>query len=105
MDDFNRSRKRFNHEHSEPRLYTILFKSAGTLEGQADCNSFSGTYMHDNGNFYITLGASTQAYCGEESLDTRYLGLLSSVVAGGPVTAGVFSLSTDGGAQIMEFRR
>ncbi len=91
------------HTNSDPGKYTILFKADGTLEGKADCNNFSGTYTQDESGFFIKLGPSTMAFCGEELLDQQYLALLSSVVAGGPAGGGVFALETAGGAQRMEF--
>jgi heat shock protein HslJ len=51
-----------------PKKYTIIFNTDGTFEGQADCNAISGTYSQENG-FTITLGPSTLAFCGEDSLD------------------------------------
>lgn len=86
-----------------PANYTIIFNSDGTLTGKADCNSFTGTYSQTNG-FTIKLGASTQAYCGEASLDQHYLQLLSAVAAGGPDGAGGLALETAGGAQRMTFK-
>ncbi|HTP10459.1 MAG TPA: META domain-containing protein [Anaerolineae bacterium] len=83
--------------------YTIVFKTDGTLTGQADCNSFSGTYSQANG-FTIKLGATTTAACGEGSLSQQYLNLLSSVAAGGPDGAGGLVLQTAGGAQSLLFR-
>ncbi len=85
-----------------PENYTITFNTNGTLGGQADCNTFTGTYSQEGG-FTITLGASTMAACGEASLDQEYLTLLSSVAAGGPDGAGVLALETAGGAQRMMF--
>lgn len=85
-----------------PENYTITFNADGTLEGKADCNSFSGTYSQDNG-FIITLGASTMAYCGDTSLDQQYLTLLGSVVAGGPDGTGGLALENAGGEQRMLF--
>ncbi|MDX1417396.1 MAG: META domain-containing protein, partial [Candidatus Promineifilaceae bacterium] len=61
----------------DPDVYTIEFNEDGTFEGQADCNAFSGTYSTESG-FSITLGPSTLAFCGEASLDTMYLDLLSN---------------------------
>ncbi len=87
-----------------PEKYNIVFKPDGTLTGQADCNSFSGTYSQQNGGFTIKLGASTQAFCGEASLDQQYLQLLSNVAAGGPDGAGGLALETAGGAQRMLFK-
>jgi heat shock protein HslJ len=53
-----------------PENYTITFKTDGSLTGQADCNSFNGTYAQQNG-FSIKLGAMTKVYCGEASLDQQ----------------------------------
>lgn len=90
---------------SDPNKYTILFKSDGTVQGKADCNNFGGSYSQSNGGFSISISTSTQAYCGEQSLDTQYLSLLSSVVAGGMVNSGTFALETAGGAQRLDFKR
>ena len=65
-----------------PENYTITLNADDTLEGKADCNTFSGTYSQENG-LTITLGASTLAFCGVASLHQQYLTLLDSVVAGG----------------------
>ena len=86
-----------------PANYTITFYPDNQLSGQADCNAFSGTYSQENG-FSIKLGASTMAYCGDASLDQKYLNLLSNVAAGGPDTAGGFALEFAGGAQRMLFK-
>lgn len=86
-----------------PESYTITFNEDGTLNGQADCNTFNGTYSQENG-FTITLGATTMAFCGEASLDQQYLTLLGSVAAGGPDGAGGFALETPGGEQRMLFK-
>lgn len=88
---------------SNPESYTITFNEDGTLNGQADCNTFNGTYSQENG-FMITLGATTMAYCGETSLDQQYLTLLGSIVAGGPDGEGGFALETAGGEQRMLFK-
>jgi len=87
---------------SNPESYTITFNEDGTLNGQADCNTFNGTYSQENG-FTITLGATSMAFCGEASLDQQYLTLLGSVAAGGPDVAGGFALETAGGEQRMVF--
>jgi len=89
----------------DPKMYTIIFSKDGSLEGRADCNNFAGSYSQENGGFFITIAAVTQAYCGEGSLDTQYLSLLASVAAGGQDGAGAFALETAGGAQRMEFVR
>lgn len=88
---------------SAPQNYTITFNTDGTLTGKADCNNFTGTYSQQNG-FSIKLGASTMAFCGEQSLDQQYLQLLGSVAAGGPDGAGGLALETAGGEQRMLFK-
>ena len=85
-----------------PQDYTITFRDDGTLSGQADCNSFTGTYSQEGG-FSITLGASTLAACGDDSLDEQYLQLLGAVAAGGPDGEGNLALETAGGEQRMLF--
>ena len=86
-----------------PADYIISFYPDGTLSGKADCNTFTGTYSQNNG-FKIKLGASTQLFCGDISLDQKYLQLLSNVAAGGLDGAGGLALETAGGAQRMLFR-
>ena len=89
-------------EAPDPQSYTITFRDDGALSGQADCNSFTGTYSQEGG-FFITLGATTRAACGDASLDQQYLQLLGSIAAGGPDGAGGLALETAGGEQRMEF--
>ena len=89
-------------EVPNPQDYTIAFYEDGTLSGQADCNTFTGTYSQESG-FAITLGAMTMAACGDDSLDQQYLALLGSVAAGGPDGAGGLALETAGGEQRMLF--
>jgi heat shock protein HslJ len=86
-----------------PESYTLIFNTDDTLSGRADCNSFTGTYSQENG-LIIKLGATTMAFCGEDSLDQQYLGLLGNIVAGGPDGAGNLALETAGGAQRMLFK-
>jgi heat shock protein HslJ len=86
----------------DPENYTLTFRDDGTFTGKADCNNFSGTYTQD-GNFILTLGPSTLAACGEDSLDLLYFDLLNGVVAGGPDGAGGFALEWAGGEKRMEF--
>jgi len=88
---------------SNPENYTITFNADGTLEGKADCNTFSGTYSQENG-FSIKLGATTMMYCGETSMDQQYLELLGNVAAGGPDGEGNLALETPGGEQRMLFK-
>ena len=86
----------------DPQDYTITFRDDGTLNGQADCNTFTGTYSQADG-FSITLGAVTTAACGDGSLDQQYLQLLGAVAAGGPDGTGNLALETAGSEQRMLF--
>jgi heat shock protein HslJ len=89
-------------EVPNPEAYTITFRDDGTLSGQADCNAFTGTYSQEGG-FSISLGASTMAACGDDSLDQQYLELLGAVAAGGPDGTGNLALETAGSEQRMLF--
>ena len=72
------------------------------MTGQADCNTFSGTYTQAGG-FFITVTPDVMAACGGDSLDQQYLVLLEEIVAGGPDGAGGLALETAGGEQRMTF--
>lgn len=85
-----------------PSAYTIIFRDDGTVSGQADCNSFTGTYTN-NGDFSITAQPNVMAACGGDSLDVQYFELLGDIVAGGPDGAGGLALETAGGEQRMAF--
>ncbi len=65
----------------DPSGYTIRFLSDGTIEGQADCNTFGGGYTIAESSLTIQLGASTLVACPEGSLDSDYLQQLSQVAA------------------------
>jgi heat shock protein HslJ len=86
-----------------PAQYTIVFNTNGTVNGLADCNSFTGTYSTISG-LSIKITSMTRAACPEGSLDQQYIQLLSSVAAGGPDGAGNLALETAGGAQRMLFQ-
>ena len=87
---------------SDPENYTLVFRGDGTFSGKADCNEISGTYTQEGG-FFLTLGPSTMAFCGEDSLDQLYLDLLNGVVAGGPAGDDRFALEWAAGEKRMEF--
>jgi heat shock protein HslJ len=62
-----------------PENYTLILKTDGTLNIQADCNMVGGSYTLEDNSLTIELGPSTMAFCGEQSLDQQYLTLLDSV--------------------------
>jgi heat shock protein HslJ len=78
-----------------PEKYTLVFRTDGTFHGKADCNLIGGSYVNTEG-FKITPGPSTKAYCGEKSLDRKYLKLLGLVVAGGLDSGGRLVLESTG---------
>ncbi len=84
----------------EPNKYTIIFNADGTTEGQADCNTFSGTYSQESG-FTITVQPDVMAACDIGSMDQAYFRLLDDVAAGGPDGSGGLMLQTAGGAEQM----
>ena len=87
---------------ADPENYTLIFKEDETFSGTADCNKISGTYSQASG-FTITVGPSTMAFCGEDSLDVQFLDLLAQVVAGGPDGSGGLALENAGGEKRMLF--
>ena len=86
----------------DPENYTLVFNEDETFSGTADCNAISGAYSQESG-FTITVGPSTMAFCGEDSMDQQYLDLLANVVAGGPDGAGGLALENAGGEKRMLF--
>jgi heat shock protein HslJ len=64
---------------SNPSAYSIRFLADGTIEGQADCNSFGGGYTLVDNSLTIQLGPTTLVACPEGSLDSDYLQQLSQV--------------------------
>lgn len=59
--------------------YTILFNSDGSFSATADCNQVAGSYTTSGSNgIKIEPGPSTMAFCGEESLGSLYVHMLST---------------------------
>ena len=67
-----------------PENFVLIFNADGSANIKADCNLVSWTYTLEGTSLsFNTLGPSTLAYCGDESLDQQYLALLG---AGGTVS-------------------
>ncbi len=66
----------------DPSSYTVEFKSDGTFQAKADCNTVAGTYTSSaSGGLRIQPGPSTLVACGPDSLSGIYvekLGLATS---------------------------
>lgn len=86
-----------------PEKYTLVFRGDGTYQGLADCNRIAGSYAQAEG-FKLVPGPSTMAYCGEQSLDHKYLKLLGLVVTGGLDGSGRLVLESTGGTPRILFR-
>jgi len=82
-----------------PEKYTIVFQSDGLVAVQADCNQVRGAYGLTESGIAITLGPSTKAFCGEESLDQQFLALLAAVEAAENEGDGLV-LKVNGGAEM-----
>ncbi len=64
-----------------PENYTITFMEDGNAPIKADCNNILATYTQDGSSLTLILGPTTQVFCGEESLDTKYVQMLGDVVS------------------------
>ncbi len=65
---------------ANPESYTLTLQEDGTAAIQADCNQLSWTYaMAGNALTFDTLGPTTLAFCGEESLGRLYVEVLPIV--------------------------
>lgn len=86
----------------DPVKYTLTLRSDDGADIQADCNRLSWTYTLEGSRLtFNTLGPSTLAACGEQSLDQRYLERLGNtatyVMADGKL---YLNLKTDAGNMV-----
>jgi heat shock protein HslJ len=63
----------------DPASYTLVLKKDGSVAIKADCNAVLGEYTMEDASLSISLGVTTLAFCGEDSLDTQYLGYLENI--------------------------
>lgn len=63
----------------DPENYTLIFREDGIAEIKADCNQVGATYTQQGNALIITLGPSTMAACGDDSLDQQFLETLDRV--------------------------
>lgn len=67
-------------EVPNPGSYTITLLEDGQATVKADCNQLMVSYTVDGHSLVFNmLGPSTLAFCGEQSVDNRFLSLLGSV--------------------------
>ena len=64
----------------EPANYSLTLQPDGTAAIKADCNNVSWNYTLEGSSLsFNSMGPSTLAFCGEDSLDQQYLSMLSNV--------------------------
>ena len=59
------------------QVYNVQFMADNKFTGISDCNSISGEFEVNSNYFNIDNIASTEVYCGKESMDYRYLEALT----------------------------
>ena len=64
----------------DPENYTLALYAGGQYNIQADCNTGSGSYTLAGQRLNLKAGPLTTAFCGDDSLDQKYIALLDSVV-------------------------
>jgi heat shock protein HslJ len=58
----------------DPEDYVLILNADGSASLKADCNQVQWTYTLDGSDLtFNTLGPSTLAYCGDDSLDQLFL--------------------------------
>jgi heat shock protein HslJ len=61
----------------DPENYVLVLNADGSANLKADCNQVQWSYTLEGSSLtFNTLGPSTLAYCGDESLDQKYLEML-----------------------------
>jgi hypothetical protein len=65
-----------------PSSYTVEFRTDGTLQAKADCNTVAGTYTSSaSGGLKIALDTSALAPCGAESLSGTFVEKLGLAIS------------------------
>lgn len=82
---------------------TVRFAADGTVEGQADCNTFGGSYTLGNGLISFGPLRSTRAACPPASLSDRFLQALAEAKAYGYDGEGNLSIAFGPEANALEF--
>ncbi len=57
----------------DPKKFTLTLLPDGKAEVLADCNRCKGAYKLDGGAITIEVALCTRAFCGEDSLDGKFL--------------------------------
>jgi heat shock protein HslJ len=88
---------------SNPDVFTAIFNEDGTMGGKNDCNDYMGEYTVDGNNITITPLITTEAFCGEESLDILFRESLAEMVSFGLDGSGGLVMTNPGGEKRMVF--
>lgn len=88
----------------DPENYVLVLNADGSVNLKADCNMVQWTYTLEGDVLtFNTLGPSTLAFCGEDSLDTKFLEMLGK---GGTVSLEdgrlVLTLSENAGSMVFD---
>ena len=62
-----------------PENYVLIFQKFGTFTAKVDCNQISGTYELTDYGIILSIGPTTLADCGPDSLYADFLGYLKQV--------------------------
>jgi heat shock protein HslJ len=81
--------------------YTLVFSPNGEIRIGADCNQVRGTYAFEGDALNLQFGPSTASFCGEESLDQRFLALLAEVASAGFQDGRLVLSLVDGAGQML----
>jgi heat shock protein HslJ len=81
--------------------YTIEFKSDGTFQAKADCNTTSGAYTTtSSGGLTILPGPTTLVACPEGSLSPQYLAALANAASYAVANSQLTITLKDGGTLV-----
>jgi heat shock protein HslJ len=81
--------------------FTLYLDSDGSISLQVDCNAAGGSYSLKGDALSISVGASTLAYCGDDSLDQQYLQLLAAVESYALEDGSLFLNLADGAGKML----
>ncbi|MDQ3748794.1 MAG: META domain-containing protein [Acidobacteriota bacterium] len=62
----------------KPENYQLEFMANGKIRVKADCNTGGGSYMTEDNNISFVRIFTTKMFCGEKSLDSRFMQGLES---------------------------
>jgi heat shock protein HslJ len=88
----------------KPENYQLEFKADGKIFLKADCNGGGGSYATDDNNISFMRIFTTKIFCGEKSLDNRFLRGLESARSF-RIEGNTLSIGSEGENGTMKFFR